>query len=73
MSKRKKSPCVDVCIYQGVKGWCIACYMTCKESNDWKSMKPYDRNILLKNLSKRHAIAVQEKAKLQFEECEESN
>jgi predicted Fe-S protein YdhL (DUF1289 family) len=53
MSKRKKSPCIDVCKYLGPKGWCVACGLTSKESRAWKSMKPYDRNILLKTLQRR--------------------
>jgi predicted Fe-S protein YdhL (DUF1289 family) len=53
MSKRKKNPCIDVCKYQGPKGWCLACGLTSKESKHWKSMKPYDRNILLKRLQRR--------------------
>ena len=53
MSKRKTSPCVDVCKYLGPKGWCVACGLTSKESRSWRSMKPYDRNILLKNLQRR--------------------
>ena len=52
MSKRKKSPCVDVCKYLGPKGWCVACGLTGKESRTWKAMKPYDRNRLLKQLQK---------------------
>ena len=55
MSKRKKSPCTDVCKYQGPKGWCLACGLTSKESKSWKAMKPYDRNALLKKLQRRQS------------------
>ena len=55
MSKRKKSPCVDVCRYLGPKGWCVACGMTSRESGAWSSMKPYDRNTLLSQLKRRVA------------------
>ena len=55
MSKRNKSPCVDVCKYQGPKGWCLACGLTSKESRSWKSMKPYGRNALVKELRRRQA------------------
>ena len=53
MGKKKKSPCIDVCRYEGPKGWCIACGLTIRESREWRSMKPYDKNILLKQLQKR--------------------
>ena len=53
MSKRKKSPCIDVCKYLGPKGWCVACGLTSKESRLWKGMKPYDRNNLMKQLQRR--------------------
>ena len=53
MSKPKKSPCVGVCVYRGPKGWCLGCGMTSKESRSWSSMRPYDRNILLKQLQRR--------------------
>ncbi|MAY80591.1 MAG: DUF1289 domain-containing protein [Deltaproteobacteria bacterium] len=55
MSKRKKSPCIDVCRYQSPKGWCVACGLTSKESRAWKGMKPYDRNSLLKKLQRRQS------------------
>jgi len=55
MSKGKKSPCVDVCAYRGPKAWCLACGMTSKESRAWASMRPYDRNILLKQLQRRRS------------------
>lgn len=53
MGRKKKSPCVDVCRYEGPKGWCIACGLTIRESREWRSMKPYDKNALLKRLQKR--------------------
>ena len=55
MSKRKKSPCIDVCKYLGPKGWCVACGLTSKESKGWKAMKPYARNSLLKQLQRRQS------------------
>ena len=53
VSKRKKSPCVDVCIYLGPKNWCLACAMTREEARGWRAMKPYGRNALLKQLQRR--------------------
>lgn len=51
--KRQKSPCIDMCKFSGPRGWCLACARTLVECKQWKNMKPYDRNILEKNLIKR--------------------
>ena len=53
MSKRTKSPCVDVCAHIGPKGWCAACGMTRDESRGWRSMRPFDRKNVVKQLPKR--------------------
>ena len=55
MSKRDKSPCVDVCKYAGPRGWCLGCGMTRKESRGWDGLKPYDRTSLRKALTRRVA------------------
>lgn len=51
--KRDRSPCIDVCEFSGPHEWCLGCARTRQECREWKSMKPYDRNILLKKLTKR--------------------
>jgi predicted Fe-S protein YdhL (DUF1289 family) len=51
--KRHKSPCIDVCEFSGPDGWCLGCARTQKECQQWKAMKPYDRNSLQKKLNKR--------------------
>lgn len=51
--KRNQSPCIDVCEFSGPKGWCLGCGRTREECNEWKSMKPYAKNILVKELKKR--------------------
>ena len=53
--KRKKSPCIDVCKFTGPKGWCLGCGRTEHECNQWKTMKPYARNALEKELQRRMA------------------
>ena len=62
MAKRDKSPCIDVCEFSGPKGWCLGCGRTQRECNDWRSMKPYAKNILSKELHKRmHKMAEERK------------
>jgi predicted Fe-S protein YdhL (DUF1289 family) len=51
--KRRKSPCVDVCQFTGPRGWCLGCGRTRQECDQWKTMKPYARKILEKDLKKR--------------------
>ena len=48
--KRSKSPCIDICDFSGTKGWCLGCGRTREESNKWKSMKPYARHAIEKQL-----------------------
>lgn len=31
-----KSPCVDVCRFDGPTGWCLACGRTLAECREWK-------------------------------------
>jgi predicted Fe-S protein YdhL (DUF1289 family) len=61
--KRDKSPCIDVCDFSGAHGWCLGCARTRQECRDWKSMKPYSRNILLTELKKRMSAIKKDLAK----------
>ncbi|MGP6467464.1 DUF1289 domain-containing protein [Pantoea agglomerans] len=38
-----KSPCTDVCIFEGPKGWCVGCGRTLKEAREWQKLSPYHR------------------------------
>ena len=51
--KQSKSPCIGVCEFAHQDHWCLGCGRTQKECQQWKAMKPYVRNILLKDLHKR--------------------
>ena len=53
--KRNQRPCIDVCKFPGPRGWCIGCGRTREECQQWKSMKTYARNALLRELRKRMA------------------
>ena len=53
--KKNKSPCIDICLYKGPKGWCTGCGMTRQESQKWYKLKPYEQNSLLAALKKRLA------------------
>ncbi|MGH1438714.1 MAG: DUF1289 domain-containing protein [Cellvibrionaceae bacterium] len=51
--KQQKSPCINICDFSGPKGWCLGCARTRQECQQWKTLKPYDRNMLQKVLKKR--------------------
>ena len=51
--KRNYTPCIDICQFSGKNNWCIGCGRTREESQKWRSMKPYAKNLLLKELKKR--------------------
>ena len=51
--KRRKSPCIDVCEFSGPYGWCLGCGRSRQECQKWKKLKPYEINIIQKELKKR--------------------
>ena len=53
--KRRKSPCIDICEFSGPNGWCSGCGRTRHECQRWKKMKPYEVNIVEKELKKQVA------------------
>lgn len=58
--KQNKSPCIDVCRFSGPRGWCTGCGRTREECLQWRSMKPYARNAVLRELKKRLARMAKE-------------
>ena len=48
-----KSPCIDLCDFNGPKGWCLGCGRTRQDCHDWKKLKPYARKALEKELARR--------------------
>lgn len=53
--KKRKSPCIDICEFPGPTGWCVGCGRTRDECGRWKKMKPFEANILEKELKRRMA------------------
>ena len=51
--KRRKSPCIDICEFSGPNDWCLGCGRSRQECQKWKKMKPYEINIVQKELEKR--------------------
>ena len=59
--KRNDSPCIDICQFSGKNDWCRGCGRTRDEARKWKSMKPFAKTALLKDLTRRIAIIKHEK------------
>ncbi|WP_353331511.1 DUF1289 domain-containing protein [Phaeobacter sp. NW0010-22] len=57
--KKRKSPCIDVCEFTGPSGWCLGCARTREECLRWKKMKPYEANIIEKELNRRMTKMIQ--------------
>ena len=59
--KRNDSPSIDICQFSEKNGWCRGCGRTRDEARKWKSMKPFAKTALLKDLTRRIAITKREK------------
>ncbi|MEC7191434.1 MAG: DUF1289 domain-containing protein [Pseudomonadota bacterium] len=53
--KKNKSPCIDVCDFSGPNGWCLGCGRTRNECGRWKKLRPYDIQMIQKQLKRRLA------------------
>ena len=54
--KSKKSPCIDICKFNGKNGWCLGCGRTKIEARKLKNLKPFVIKTLEKQLQKRLLI-----------------
>ncbi|MBU0826010.1 MAG: DUF1289 domain-containing protein [Alphaproteobacteria bacterium] len=50
-----KSPCVEICAFDGRTGWCIACGRTKPECRGWKKAQPYQHRKIAADLPRRLA------------------
>lgn len=50
-----KSPCIDVCIFDGATGWCIGCGRTLAECRAWKKAQPFAVKRITADLPRRLA------------------
>ncbi|RKP49575.1 DUF1289 domain-containing protein [Pararobbsia silviterrae] len=48
-----KSPCIDVCSFDGKTGLCIGCLRTREEIRDWKKMTDFQRHQVLNDRNRR--------------------
>ncbi|MBI0477472.1 DUF1289 domain-containing protein [Sphingomonas sp. MA1305] len=48
-----KSPCVELCSFDGRTGWCRGCGRTKEECRAWKKVQPHQRNKVAADLPRR--------------------
>lgn len=48
-----KSPCIDVCIFDAVTGWCVGCGRNREEATCWRKLSIYRRKVIERNLEYR--------------------
>ena len=57
--KRKNSPCIDICQFSGKNG-CVRLRSDAEEARKWKSIKPFAKSAILKDLTRRIVIIKRE-------------
>ena len=55
-NKKNKSPCIDICDFSGPHGWCVGCGRTRGECDKKKKLRPYDIQMIKKQLKRRLAL-----------------
>ncbi|WP_186110019.1 DUF1289 domain-containing protein [Burkholderia gladioli] len=50
-----KSPCVEICRFDGKTGLCIGCLRTREEIRGWNKMTDHRRHQVINEKSRRHA------------------
>ncbi|WP_084612653.1 DUF1289 domain-containing protein [Pseudogulbenkiania sp. MAI-1] len=48
-----KSPCIDLCKFDGKTGFCHGCLRTREECREWRKMKDYRRHQILQDMERR--------------------
>ncbi|MCA3641257.1 MAG: DUF1289 domain-containing protein [Burkholderia sp.] len=55
-----KSPCVEVCAFDGRTGYCVACLRTRDEARGWKKMTDHRRHQIVNDRTRRQAKLTRE-------------
>lgn len=48
-----KSPCTDVCAFDGKTGFCVGCLRTLAEAREWKKMNDFRRHQIINDRTRR--------------------
>ncbi|WP_233889496.1 DUF1289 domain-containing protein [Paraburkholderia flagellata] len=55
-----KSPCIELCAFDGKTGFCTGCYRTREEARGWKRMTDHRRHQILNERPRRQAKLARE-------------
>jgi len=50
-----KSPCIELCRFDGKTGFCTGCLRTREECREWKKLKDHRRHQILQDRGRREA------------------
>ncbi|CAN7773118.1 DUF1289 domain-containing protein [Caballeronia sp. LjRoot31] len=50
-----KSPCIDVCAFDGKTKLCVGCFRTLEETRGWKNMADHRRHLVINDRFRRQA------------------
>jgi len=51
-----KSPCIDLCVFDGKTGWCEGCGRSREEARTWRKLTPYRQKAVARALAGRMMI-----------------
>jgi len=50
-----RSPCIELCQFDGKTGFCLGCLRTPDECREWRKMTPFRRQEILRERPRRQA------------------
>jgi predicted Fe-S protein YdhL (DUF1289 family) len=62
-----KSPCIDVCAFDGKTKLCVGCFRTLDEIRAWKKMTDHRRHQVINDRARRQAKLQRESSELSAE------
>ncbi|MDC8758089.1 DUF1289 domain-containing protein [Janthinobacterium fluminis] len=48
-----KSPCIELCSFDGPTGLCVGCFRTLEEARGWKKMTDFKRHQIINDSARR--------------------
>ncbi len=48
-----KSPCIDICRFDSLTGWCEGCGRTRDETTQWRKLTPFRASAIARDLPRR--------------------
>lgn len=48
-----KSPCIELCVFDGASGYCVGCLRTLDEARQWKKMTDFKRHQIVNDAKRR--------------------